>query len=566
MYPSYGRRRAAGIPLHLAQQGSSRMEHNGCFDWWFRPGSFDRQSLRTKETMLMILSTSHQKGLCGDTSIGMGPLVLVLLPTSTRSNYFTTFSRVRPVLLTFQAQQSVTMPSRRSRSQVRRDEEKAGRRKALNREKADRRRDREKRHEAAELRRSQSHQQSSHQQTVRLYFSYEKRDGNTHHSHNHVYDTDCGTFRTKVNVTTNTYSRTLPAGRYSPPPRHPRPDPQRTHVYTNEGAEPNTTYKDKGRPSGEQHEYDRRYSSTRPRGPPKPRWPDAQASKPHYQSGRPRFCAPGHYSPNRSPSPSVIYPTSISEPDTVIAHSTPRLQNAVKMLPTPTGSEFDKSPPPSTNHTGGRSWNKPPAAHADRIHRNTSSHRFEDRGTQSAEASSSVRPRQTATQTQRFNRPSDVPVGETSDNAQSSNRGRDETLLREAVRRSARSSHAEQPSSLPLHIRSRRWEPRDWTEYNKTTPSMVNSPRQSHIEIPRTHESIPSKLRSLAATSDTKTARTRKIQVPRQTSATARITDTTQTAKSSTRARTKRRPGLGESTRNDPRDYLGHGTILMLSL
>ena len=25
----------------------------------------------------MILSTSHQKGLCGDTSIGMGPLALV---------------------------------------------------------------------------------------------------------------------------------------------------------------------------------------------------------------------------------------------------------------------------------------------------------------------------------------------------------------------------------------------------------------------------------------------------------------------------------------------------------
>jgi len=290
----------------------------------------------------------------------------------------------------------------------------------------------------------------------------------------------------------------------------------------------------------------RGYPSTGSKAPPNPWSPSQQTSKPHDERTRRRSRAAEPAPPAGEPSLSVIQPASISEPPTVINAPT-RPNDIVKMLPTPAGSEFTKAPPPTTRHTRDLSGHKRPVTHAYNAERRSSPHHRGNTATQPSKTGHSARASKTATKTQHSDWPPVEPLPKSTDTTQLSNQQPSEALKGSVV-----STEAPQPLPLTGHSRRSKY-PKTWEQFYKTSPSMVNGPREPPISARKKAQSEPSQTERSTLAARTKTARTERTQ---KTAETQQTNDTTQTADPPPRARIKRRGGLGVYRGHDLRDGL----------
>jgi hypothetical protein len=410
----------------------------------------------------------------------------------------------------------------RRKSQVRRDEEKANRRRTLDEEKAERQRDKEERRKIAELLKSQRHQRDSDQQTIHESYFYKDRNGNTHDSRTEVHEIDHGGRRATVKTTTDTFTITSPTYGSSLPYRNPRPEPQPTSAYPGEKLHSQTYYTEERQPLAEEHRDTHGYQSTGSKAPPKPRYPSQQAWEPRRERGHRRGKA------------SVIYPDCISEPETEIAAPAPCPKDVVKMLPSPPPSVIDRPPPSSTKYTRASSPSKRPATNA-RQTESGSSWQYHGRpATQSSNAPFIPPPIRSAT----TNDGSHIP------------------LTKEGLRRSATTlpSTPSRPASRPTDRRPHRRgglpsifdqapdSEAAWYIYDNTTASEFHRNRDAPIPSRSEREHILSKTPSMAKTTEgADTGKTAQSKGPgRPTTGTGR----------------KRCAPLGANTGYDPRDRL----------
>ena len=448
-------------------------------------------------------------------------------------------------LITTPAQQLAKMNRPRTWSQVRRDDNKADRRRAMEKA-ADKQRAKEERRRAADSRQSQSHQRRSEQQTI--HDSYYDRYGNTQKSRTEIREIYDGARRVTVEITTDEFTITSPTYGSSLPYRNPRPEPQPTSAYTGEKLHSPTYHAKNRQPLGE--DWDTHgYQSTSSKAPSKPQSPSQQTPRPHHERGRRRTRVPDTSLPRPKTAPSVIEPACISEPDTEVDH--PR--DEVEFLPTPAASESTGTRPSSTRHKRDPSRHQRPVTHAYNTERRSSPHYHWNTATQSSQAAQSGRGKKTATHTQHSNWPSVAPLGKSTNTTQLSNEPSNEPVR--PLGRSARSTEAQQPSPLTDQDRRSKY-PTTREEFPRKSPSMVNGPQTSPVKAHGGAQPEPTQSKTLTVTTKPKIGSTGKTRETQHTTEPGKTTERTQTAKPPTPAPRRRRRGLGESYGYDPRDKL----------